>query len=420
MPFSLRFLEPTGVRLLRSTHAVALLAAVALCAAVPQSARAGGSSPIMDVPHSDNPRGDFWDADDMSDPWKPVPAMQPKAEIQYFVPAKAVVKEEPKVEVKRPTDPKAIDADPNMTDEEKILAKYGNPDDKPAITPIDSAPKPFKGMIEAINAGDEKLAYRFAKQYVRMTHQLAQIGGHVGSLVNVAKLGEGVENDDTGTLRARSSVSDLELLDEDLRRQHEAQPEMEEDSGAAAKLDDKVRSLFKKASRETNGAAADAEEEGAAVINKPQPAAPQKPEAPIDERVERQKVRAKYAGTLPVDPKGQVQMYFFLKPIDPQAMKMAPQIQTVANTFAKDPRVKIIGFTLGQAMGAQVARFRQATGASFPIVDGSAMAQMLQLSVSPTVVLVSPSTGQSFTEFGVRPAYYLEEMVKLMQGKGVK
>src|SRR5262249_12308432 len=150
-----------------------------------------------------------WDRGVVNDTWEKSPEMKSQEMFHYF-PAKLPV-EAPKKDKKLPklpTDPKAIDLDPTLTPEQKIIAKYGNPDEKPTITPVENAPKPFKGMLEALNAGDDKLAYRFAKQYMRLTHQLSQLGGRVGSLTNAAKIAEGLDNDTTGSARTGSSVTD--------------------------------------------------------------------------------------------------------------------------------------------------------------------------------------------------------------------
>ena len=50
---------------------------------------------------------------------------------------------------------------------DSIITKFGNPNEALAVEGQDKAPLPFKGMLAALEAGQEDLARAYAKQYVR-------------------------------------------------------------------------------------------------------------------------------------------------------------------------------------------------------------------------------------------------------------
>jgi len=66
---------------------------------------------------------------------------------------------------------------------ERLTKKYGDPNSPPALRVQDSAPIPFKGMMEALEAGDDALAYDYAQQYTKLIKKLQRTNKRVISMV---------------------------------------------------------------------------------------------------------------------------------------------------------------------------------------------------------------------------------------------
>lgn len=54
----------------------------------------------------------------------------------------------------------------------KLLEQFGDPTKDTALRTVDEAPLPFKGMMAALDAGDEGLAQQYAEQFQRYTEKL--------------------------------------------------------------------------------------------------------------------------------------------------------------------------------------------------------------------------------------------------------
>lgn len=73
---------------------------------------------------------------------------------------------------------------------DEIVSKYGDPTKKSQITPVDSAPLPFKGMYAAIDAGRDDLAMMYARQYVGRFETLKNTTRKVMDLTKAAMVAE--------------------------------------------------------------------------------------------------------------------------------------------------------------------------------------------------------------------------------------
>lgn len=76
---------------------------------------------------------------------------------------------------------------------EEILAAYGDPEQEVPIQVVESAPRPFKAIMSALELGDEDLARAYARQYVRyvgrvssQSEALAKLTSEVPGMPEVA------------------------------------------------------------------------------------------------------------------------------------------------------------------------------------------------------------------------------------------
>lgn len=93
---------------------------------------------------------------------------------------------------------------------EDLIAKYGDPDKKFPILAQPNAPAPFKGMMAALEIGDQELARRYARQYAEYMKGLSKRTDEVANLVQ-SVMYEGEQSHINGVVD--DSISDLEVDD---------------------------------------------------------------------------------------------------------------------------------------------------------------------------------------------------------------
>lgn len=296
----------------------------------------------------------------------------------------------------------------NLSPQELILREFGNPEEEFKVKAADSAPAPFKAMLEAIRIGDQKLAMKYAVQYTKYREELQRIQQEALAISGQAKVREGVLGPDSWP--NSPNYKQYHYLQElDLEAPDEQGVKNEQRVGASGRrvdLLDKTQEILKRATSEEYDLFSDS---------------PRKVEAidsvtlELDEEAERRKARQLVGRLVPKDPQGKVQVLYFLDLKDKKVMGLADDIQRLHDS-AKQSKVQFMAFTLNKRSYSSVATFKRITGAKFPIIDGTGFAKQIRITQSPTAVFVATSTGQSYIEEGIKNFYYLDEIMKMMQG----
>lgn len=273
-------------------------------------------------------------------------------------------------------------ANPLKTSED-IVRAFGDPEKDTPVKAQDNAPLPFKCLMAAIEIGDDILAKKCARQFVRYQRR---VQGNV--MAAVGYMGKGME--DEGILSESGWSGDQRF--------------------SAYQGNAKANAFIEKANQEE-----DQQLESSDSEKNIQP----KPPASKEELLMRAKVRQQILSKEKAKPdaKGEVDIYFFMRPNDKDSQYMATTIQELYRTYKGNQKVRLAGLTLELETEGLVAAYRQKTGAKFPIKNGSVLAKSLGVKSAPTIVFVSRSTGHAILEGGVRPQMYLEEMVRIITGK---
>ncbi|MBN8549125.1 MAG: hypothetical protein J0M12_07420 [Deltaproteobacteria bacterium] len=320
-----------------------------------------------------------------------------KPKVEYFnaialskeeeeVPAEAALKkeEEKKKELNTPED---------------IEKEYGNWNEDEKILAQDSAPAPFKAMMAAMQIGDEELGFKYARKYVRYLRDMRE-----RATDSVGMIGKAMELE---KMLPPGSWADSEQFDkaERLKRNEIKEAGLEDrESTRIAKLDSKTKAMLDRAQ--------EAEEMEA---NPKQPEAQQAPA--LSEQAQRAEYRRALSGKVPVDPKGQVDVYFFFRANDAASLEMVPEVEAFYRAVALKAGVNFIASPL-ESMSPDVIRaFREQTNSSFPIKNGQRLVRELGVKSTPTLVFISPSTAKAVIEEGKRSFLYLDELSKMMRGQ---
>ena len=291
--------------------------------------------------------------------------------------------------------------EPEMTPEDELRAEFGDPSEVHPVLAKNDAPKPFRAMMAAMNKGEDKLAYDYAKQYVRYVQDLNRSNMRAVGLSQLAMVREGLISE--GDVINSVNPEDRKLLDQDIKEHLDA----EKSKSYLGNLDPATRALLLKAKGDVIKEDV-VEDEFAEEIED---------ELAEEERVQRFKAKLELNKKfIPVDPEGKVDVIFFFEPEQINSIKMAPAIEAVFRESLEDENLNLIAFTLSPMDRDRELKFKRITHANFPIKSASEAARAMGVTQAPATVVISQSTGESVVEVGNRSFFYLDELIQKMQG----
>jgi len=259
---------------------------------------------------------------------------------------------------------------------EEILALYGDPSQNKPVLATDDAPEPFKGLQAALHAGDEELAFQYARQYSRYMQDLKTNNEKVMGFLATAQRREGfaVEGDWTSSDAYKELAHFLEDEEDQGRNSFSArQPSYMTESDMA----------------------------------------PAAPAARIPES--RQEIRTMLASRqIPRGVKGPINVYFFFNYDDLASQKAAAELEKLHSSLSNG-ELNLIGMSIKDTGQQELEMFRRRTGVSFPLNNGSMLAKNMDMNVAPTAVFMHGRGGEPVFEEGLRNFMYYDELIKLMR-----
>lgn len=268
---------------------------------------------------------------------------------------------------------------------EGMVARFGDPaQDAPVLAKPD-APKPFQGLMAALEYGDTDLARKYARQYVRYVRNIQERSTRAMSMQGAAMSQEGM-------LDAVKEKS-WNILPEErafLEQERENAKLLKTEQQRMAALDDRALGVLKDAeSLENLGADAFA---GSRITEKrgSKEAAPS-----ADEQELRANIRKIYQERITPDPKGRADVFFFMRTKDAKSAAQARELEQVYRKYIEDDQINIIALNLDTVPVETVRLFRRQTKASFPIKEGAGLAKALGVKDVPTVAVIAPTTGKA-------------------------
>lgn len=190
-----------------------------------------------------------------------------KPELEYFPRTNSPVALEDEANDPKAAAEKETDKVPKA---EEIVAKFGDPTKEAPIQAVENAPAPVKGLMAALQEGEDALAFQYAKQYVRHLRNLEQRSNRVASMTQLAMRREGMEQDANAWRHFTPMVEDQILYAKDVLKAAKSKGRSTDVAGGseeAATIDPKVLALLDRASKEEFGVADDA---GASAADQPQ------------------------------------------------------------------------------------------------------------------------------------------------------
>lgn len=291
--------------------------------------------------------------------------------------------------------PSGDDASPEAQ-RERIVREFGDPDEEIPILGDEKAPKPFRGMMHALEAGNKELAFQYARSYVRYINKVKD---RTSLVTQLAGLGGEIEG--TQPREDHSEEPDpagyLDIYRKELDR-------AVKDESAVLSLSPEARELLERA----NGEAGES----------PEPTDDPAHRRPLGEAAERALVYENHPGGLPVDPNGRVTVYYFLSVSDKGPNSMLADVQRLYEAHRKSANVQVKGISLvsRSELGVHQFKFRQPP-ITFPIEENKELAAVWGIVRTPAVVVVAETEQKMVIERGHRTFLYLDELVRFVSGR---
>jgi hypothetical protein len=284
---------------------------------------------------------------------------------------------------------------------EAILKAFGSPEEDDLILANESAPESFKGMIAAMQIKDEQLAWKYARRYARRIREMKERTKETVGLIGGAMVREG-ELSSKSWFASPEYAKAHKLLEQDL----EGSGLLDQETTRIESLDADARAFLQKAQ--------DAEEAGVSELEPP--AVLPSENGPKSEAQQRAEIRAALEGKVPVDPKGEVLVYFFFKPYERASLEVVPELESVYRAVVPKAGVTFMGMSAETLSKDGIQGFRVQTNTTFPIKNGARLMAEFGIEKTPTVALISPNTGKAVFEDGRKNFIYFDELISLMRG----
>jgi hypothetical protein len=296
---------------------------------------------------------------------------------------------------------------------ERIEKEFGKPEDEDPLYGEKKAPKPFKAMMHALEAGDKELAFQYARRYIRYLNKVSDRSALVADIA-----GLGAEIEGSRPREDHSEESDptgfLAIYKKELANATKSESKR-------GSLDEQARIILERAQHQTTQGNSGPQGETSADFGTNATQQPQGFQRPTGEQAERALLYENHPKGLPVDPEGRLTLYYFTSTGDQGPNSMIVNVQRVADSLekyrTKGKIIQVQGISLVSFTSFDMDQFKSLRmRITFPIEENRELARAFGVTYSPAVAVVAESTGEWVVEKGYRTYWYLDELLKRMSG----
>lgn len=297
---------------------------------------------------------------------------------------------------------------------EQILASYGNPESDIPVNAIETAPAPFKGMMAALQSGENELAFDYARQYARYLRDYKERTSYAHGLIGKAMKAEHMRE---GSLWMENEQFDEQeaIYRKYLERRRKERTESGESDIETDSLDAEAQDLLDFMREQELAASqrrADLKEGYDPKVIFPDE------EPVVDQDLARQEFQRVLATQeVPVDPQGKVDVYFFFRSRDLGSQPKLVEFEKLFQAHKDNPNLRFVALTMDPGLKGELDTLRYRYHLNFPIRSGAERARKLKVEDSPSTVFIATSTGQILRKGGGQSFVYLDEILKRMTGK---
>jgi hypothetical protein len=116
------------------------------------------------------------------------------------------------------------------------------------------------------------------------------------------------------------------------------------------------------------------------------------------------------------DPKKEVEAYFIFSRSCSWCRYMGSDVERLKRVFEGDTRVKFTGLVVGDSDEVWLKEFRDYTGLSIPVFDGTEFSKQFKLRFLPVLLVVTPNGQRSYFKSGQQNFERMYEFIRVAQG----
>jgi hypothetical protein len=120
------------------------------------------------------------------------------------------------------------------------------------------------------------------------------------------------------------------------------------------------------------------------------------------------------------DPKKELEVFFMFSRTCSYCRLMAPDVERLYRVLKDDSRIKFTGLVVGETDELWLKEFRQYTGLSMPVFDGTELSKQVNVKFLPVLLIVTPNGQRSYLISGQQTFDRMYEFVKVAQGLPVE
>ena len=120
------------------------------------------------------------------------------------------------------------------------------------------------------------------------------------------------------------------------------------------------------------------------------------------------------------DPKKEVEVYYFFSRTCGYCRLMSTDVERINRVFEGDKRIKLTGLVVGASDEAWLKEFRDYTGLSIPVFDGTEFSKHLKIGFLPVFLVITPNNGKSYFKSGQQNFERMYEFIRTAQGLPVE
>jgi hypothetical protein len=288
--------------------------------------------------------------------------------------------------------------DEKKSEREKLLAEYGDPTKNAPILATKDAPAPMRAMFQAIQSGQEDLAYQYARQYARYLRDLTARSNQIGELTGIA-----MEEEGTAPRRPLSEEPNYEGTGDLVAKQ--LKDEKDRARSYESALNEEALSILRRAEAQEDARLAERRDEPQSEVVPPQL---------VDEATERRNARERFLRTAPRSADGRLTVYLFARPYQTESREMLRSFVKLVDAFKDNKKIAFVILTAERQENLELQRMREAVGGKVPVRSGGNLRTKLGISTAPAVVFWVPGTTKIVVEEGIRSFPVMEEGIKVI------
>ena len=293
-------------------------------------------------------------------------------------------------------------------DKFKLQQEFGDPTEQVTVKGVDSAPKPYRAMLAAIQMGRDDLALEYANQWHGYMKSIDRLSRIATSMKDVVSLDPAIAETKISD-QAYSNI-DPQALNKflDKRKNEVIQNETNTDVNITKENHDAINAFFGEE---------DSDKSKSVIAQGSQDPYAKLVDSNIDAASRKMLIRSELASKVPVDHSGNVKVLFFLKPSQQTSIDVAKQLTEAISSPTLGVSLGVVPLSVEGINPVENKRFFDESGMPALLRNGLELSRSLNISQFPALLFVTSNSDKAFLKTGKADAVFIEEVARMIGGK---